>query len=161
LVTHDACTDQILHPCFPACFDEQKVHDSFIRMFASLLYNYRTGFVDHLEDKTISSITANDTAPISSPNMGRAYNNSNKKSLYFSKDKFLKQSDKDTRAFLHSLSNSQMFTQFITDRLLKSNQDPEILVFDEYIKLKLNRSKLKFVKEDTPFLNVSSKKALT
>jgi hypothetical protein len=47
-----------------------------------------------------------------------------------------------------------MFTQFITDRLLKSDQDPEILVFDEYIKLKLNRSKLKFVKEETPFLNV-------
>lgn len=49
-----------------------------------------------------------------------------------------------------------MFTQFITDRLLKPNQEPEILVFDEYIKLKLNRSKLKFVKEDTPFLNVKS-----
>jgi hypothetical protein len=48
-----------------------------------------------------------------------------------------------------------MFTQFITDRLLKSTQEPEILVFDEYIKLKLNRSKLKFVKEDTPFLDVS------
>lgn len=48
-----------------------------------------------------------------------------------------------------------MFTQFITDRLLKSSQEPEILVFDEYIKLKLNRSKLKFVKEDTKFLNVS------
>lgn len=47
-----------------------------------------------------------------------------------------------------------MFTQFITDRLLKSSQEPEILVFDEYIKLKLNRSKLKLVKEDTPFLNV-------
>lgn len=48
-----------------------------------------------------------------------------------------------------------MFTQFITDRLTKSTQEPEILVFDEYIKLKLNRSKLKFVKEDTPFLNVN------
>lgn len=48
-----------------------------------------------------------------------------------------------------------MFTQFITDRLLKPEQDPEILVFDEYIKLKLNRSRLKLVKDDTPFLNVS------
>lgn len=48
-----------------------------------------------------------------------------------------------------------MFTQFITDRLLKPDQDPEILVFDEYIKLKLNRSRLKLVKDDTPFLNVS------
>lgn len=49
-----------------------------------------------------------------------------------------------------------MFTQFITDRLLKSSQDPEILIFDEFIKLKLNRSKLKLVKQDTPFLNDSS-----
>lgn len=49
-----------------------------------------------------------------------------------------------------------MFTQFITDRLLKSSQDPEILIFDEFIKLKLNRSRLKLVKQDTPFLNDSS-----
>ncbi|CEP14755.1 hypothetical protein [Parasitella parasitica] len=141
LVTHDICTDQILHPCLPACFDEQKVHNAFIRMFASLLYNYRTGFVDHLESGSISASDANGIA---------------KQGIYFSKERFLKHSDKDTRAFLSSLSSSQMFTQFITDRLLKSGQDPEILVFDEYIKLKLNRSKLKFVKEETPFLNDES-----
>ncbi|KAL9544184.1 hypothetical protein MBANPS3_007762 [Mucor bainieri] len=141
LVTHDTCTDQILHPCLPACFDEQKVHDAFIRMFASLLYNYRTGFVDHMESGSITASDANGNA---------------KKGVYFSKERFLKHSDKDTRGFLSSLGNSQMFTQFITDRLLKSSQDPEILVFDEYIKLKLNRSKLKFVKEETPFLNDES-----
>ncbi|CAO0799383.1 unnamed protein product [Mucor circinelloides] len=141
LVTHDTCTDQILHPCLPGCFDEQKVHDAFIRMFASLLYNYRTGFVDQLESGSITASDANGNA---------------KKGAYFSKERFLKHSDKDTRGFLSSLSSSQMFTQFITDRLLKSSQDPEILVFDEYIKLKLNRSKLKFVKEETPFLNDES-----
>ncbi|KAI8370884.1 AEX-3 domain-containing protein [Choanephora cucurbitarum] len=139
LVTHDACTDQILHPCLPACFDEQKVQDAFIRMFASLLYNYRTGFVDQSED--VPFITNQDNS---------------KKSLYFSKERFLKHSDKDTRTFLSNLCSSQMFTQFVTDRLSKSSQDPEILVFDEYIKLKLNRSKLKFVKEETPFLNDES-----
>lgn len=149
LVTHDACTNEILHPCLPACFNEQKVLDSFIRMFASLLYNYRTGFVDHLDDKTSSSISANDS-------MNHEYINSKAKSLYFLKERFLKHSDKDTRDFLSNLTNSQMFTQFITDRLLKSSQDPEILVFDEYIKLKKNRSKLKLVKEDTPFLNDDS-----
>ncbi|RCH79776.1 hypothetical protein CU098_001223, partial [Rhizopus stolonifer] len=93
LVTHDACTDQILHPCLPACFDEQKVQDAFIRMFASLLYNYRTGFVDHSEDMPLVST-----------------NDPTKQSLYFSKEKFLKHSDKDTRAFLSNLCNSQMFT---------------------------------------------------
>ncbi|KAI8645606.1 AEX-3 domain-containing protein [Parasitella parasitica] len=141
LVTHNTCTDQILHPCLPTCFDEQKVHNAFIRMFASLLYNYRTGFVDHLESGSITASDANGVA---------------KKGVYFSKERFLKHSDKDTKTFLSNLSGSQMFTQFITDRLLKSSQDPEILVFDEYIKLKLNRSKLKFVKEETPFLNDES-----
>lgn len=79
-MTHDACTDQILHPCLPACFDEQKVQDAFIRMFASLLYNYRTGFVDQSEDAPF--ITNQDNS---------------KKTLYFSKERFLKHSDKDTR----------------------------------------------------------------
>ncbi|KAI9272513.1 AEX-3 domain-containing protein [Sporodiniella umbellata] len=144
LVTHDDCTDQILHPCLPSCFDEQKIHNAFIRMFASLLYNYRTGFVDQVEND-MSTISASNTT-----STGRA------KPLYFSKDKFLKHSDKDTREFLSHFSNSQTFNQFVTDRLLKSDQDPEIVVFDEYIKLKLNRSRLKFVKDDTPFMNDDS-----
>lgn len=85
LVTHDNCTDQILHPCLPSCFDEQKIQNAFIRMFASLLYNYRTGFVDHLDDHS-STITASNTT-----SSGRI------KPLYFSKEKFLKHSDKDSR----------------------------------------------------------------
>jgi hypothetical protein len=83
-VTHDECTDQILHPCLPACFDEKKIHGAFIRMFASLLYNYRTGFVDSVDERNGSSITANDGL-------------NNKKGMMFSKDKFIKHSDKDTR----------------------------------------------------------------
>lgn len=94
LVTHDTCTDQILHPCLPTCFNEQKVLDSFIRMFASLLYNYRTGFVDNLEDKSSPSISANDT-------------NTKSNCLYFSKDKFLKHSDKDTRVSLNIINKYQ------------------------------------------------------
>lgn len=49
-----------------------------------------------------------------------------------------------------------MFTQFITDRLTRSPREYEVLFFDELIKLKLNRSKLKLLKEDTPFLDVSN-----
>ncbi|KAI8085078.1 AEX-3 domain-containing protein [Halteromyces radiatus] len=149
LVTHDSCTDDILHPCLPACFDETKIQDSLLRMFASLLYGYRSGFMDPAEhpitNKT-SVLTNND---------GTGHHHL-RKSTYFSKDTFLKHSDKDTRDFLSTLTGSQMFTQFITDRLSKPKNDPEILMFDEFIKLKLNRSKLKFVKEDTPFLNDDS-----
>lgn len=90
LVTHNACTNQILHPCLPACFDETQVHDAFIRMFASLLYNYRTGFVDNLDGDSKSSITAND------------FNSTSKKRfMVFSKDKFIKHSDRDTRVKKH------------------------------------------------------------
>ncbi|KAI8139770.1 AEX-3 domain-containing protein [Fennellomyces sp. T-0311] len=147
LVTHDTCTDQILHACIPACFNERKVQEAFLRMFASLLYNYRTGFVDDTQE--LNGGTALASTGDYSRKMQRGV-------LYFSKEKFLKHSDKDTRVYLSQLVSSQMFTQFITDRLSKSSEEPEILVFDEFIKLKLNRSKLKFVKEDTPFLNDDS-----
>ncbi|KAI9247713.1 AEX-3 domain-containing protein [Phascolomyces articulosus] len=147
LVTHDSCTDQILHACLPGCFNERKVQEAFLRMFASLLYNYRTGFVDDTQELNGASALA--ATGDYSKKLQRGV-------LYFSKEKFMKQSDKDTRSYLSHLVGSQMFTQFITDRLSKAPEDPEILVFDEFIKLKLNRSKLKFVKEDTPFLNDDS-----
>ncbi|OAD78383.1 hypothetical protein PHYBLDRAFT_140478 [Phycomyces blakesleeanus NRRL 1555(-)] len=146
LVTHAVCTSQILHPCLPACFDEAKIQASFLRMFASLLCNYRSGIVDGVQEHGGNGFAASFAE----------YSVDKNGVLFFSKDKFLKQSDKDTRIFLSNLANSQMFNQFITDRLAKSSKDPEILVFDEYIKLKLNRSKLKFVKESTPFLNDDS-----
>ncbi|KAG0183459.1 hypothetical protein DFQ29_004403 [Apophysomyces sp. BC1021] len=145
LVTHEECVDQILHPCLPACFDEKWIQESFLRMFASLFYNYRSGFVDSAEERHGPSLASfGERSP------------EKKGNLYFSKDRFLKHSDKDTRAYLSHLADSQMFNQFITDRLIKSSQNSEVLMFDEYIKLKLNRSKLKFVKENTPFLNDES-----
>lgn len=96
---------------------------------------------------------------------------------FFSKERFLKGCDRDTRVicsviiinmhynitytfdvsqdYLSQFVNSQMFTQFITDRLTRSPREYEVLLFDEIIKLKLNRSKLKLLKEETPFLDVS------
>lgn len=61
----------------------------------------------------------------------------------------------DSQDYLSQFVNSQMFTQFITDRLTRSPREYEVLLFDEIIKLKLNRSKLKLLKEETPFLDVS------
>ncbi|KAI9304028.1 AEX-3 domain-containing protein [Cunninghamella echinulata] len=158
LVTHDSCTDQILHPCLPACFDETKIQDTFLRMFASLLYGYRHGFMDPSDTPIAnkSYIINNNNNNNQNNNVNGGGNRQRRKSIFFSKDSFLKHSDKDTRSYLATLANSQMFTQFITDRLSKPLNDPEILMFDEYIKLKLNRSKLRLVKENTPFLNDDS-----
>ncbi|KAI8066903.1 AEX-3 domain-containing protein [Gongronella butleri] len=143
LVTHDMCAEHILHPCLPASFDENKVHEAFLRMFASLLYSYRSGIK---ETATATSPGKNDTprTSVSSP------------SALFSKDEFLRHSDKDTRDYLAHLVDSHLFNHFITQRLTRARNDPEILMFDEFIKLKLNRSKLKFVKAGTPFLNDDS-----
>ncbi|KAI8377993.1 AEX-3 domain-containing protein [Radiomyces spectabilis] len=147
LVTHDTCMNQILHPCLPSCFDEENIQHAFLRMFASLLCHYRAGFVSTSAERNGMAFDMQDGNP------------KKRSPLVFSKEKFLKQSDKDIRTYLAHLTSSQMFTQFIMDRLSKSDQDPEVLIFDEFIKLKLNRSKLKFVKEDTPFLKDASYRA--
>ncbi|KAJ3096697.1 DENN domain-containing protein 4C [Phlyctochytrium planicorne] len=75
---------------------------------------------------------------------------------WFKKDDFLNSQDKDTRPFLTSLVETQSFAQFTLDRIERPESDYEILFFDESIKAKLNRSKLKFSKETTPFLKDST-----
>ncbi|KAI9318757.1 AEX-3 domain-containing protein [Dichotomocladium elegans] len=136
----------VLHACLPACFNERKVQEAFLRMFASLLCNYRVGCVDDTEELSAPALAST----------GDYARKMQRGMLYFSKEKFLKHAEKERRAYLSQLSGSQMFTHFITDRLSKPKEDPEVLLFDEFIKLKLNRSRLKLVKDDTPFLNDSS-----
>lgn len=79
LVTHERCAGQILHPCLPACFNERKVQEAFLRMFASLLYNYRSGFVS----------SADDAGGGDDLLYGQTH--------YFSKERFIKHSDRDSR----------------------------------------------------------------
>jgi hypothetical protein len=49
---------------------------------------------------------------------------------------------------------TQCFMQFVIDRHQKSINEFDILFFDESIKEKMNRSKLKLNKDTTPFLKV-------
>ena len=51
--------------------------------------------------------------------------------------------------------NSQTFSHFIAERTIKTYEDYDIRYFDEVIKAKLNRSRLKLSKGSTGFLNVS------
>lgn len=95
LVTHEECAEQILHPCLPACFNERKVQEAFLRTFASLFYNYRIGFVD-------------DPQEVNGPALASTGDYSNKLQkgvLYFSKEKFLKHADKDSRVSLGSVQS--------------------------------------------------------
>ena len=49
--------------------------------------------------------------------------------------------------------DTQAYAQFILDRVERPDDDYEIMHFDESIKQKMNRSRIKFTKEHTPFLN--------
>ena len=51
------------------------------------------------------------------------------------------------------LLETQAFAQFLLDRIERPENDYEILFFDESIKQKLNRSRMRFSKEATPFLS--------
>ncbi|OZJ01407.1 hypothetical protein BZG36_05672, partial [Bifiguratus adelaidae] len=143
LVAHEGCLRNIFHPCLPTAFDEHAVQEAFLGCFSSLLWNYRQAMTTDSGDASGGDFLQSSVAYI-----GRA--------MYFSKERFLKTADRDTRPYLATLVNSQAFTQFITERLRRSPRDSEILFFDEIIKLKLNQSKLKFVKEETPFLEDTS-----
>lgn len=51
------------------------------------------------------------------------------------------------------LVETQAYAQFILDRIESPEDDYEVLFFDESIKQKMNRSRMRFTKQQTPFLN--------
>ncbi|KAJ3077682.1 hypothetical protein HK102_005044, partial [Quaeritorhiza haematococci] len=57
---------------------------------------------------------------------------------------------------MSNLMETQAFAQFTLDRIERHESDFEVLFFDESIKAKLNRSKLRLSKETTPFLKDTS-----
>ncbi|KAJ3120452.1 hypothetical protein HK098_004585 [Nowakowskiella sp. JEL0407] len=90
---------------------------------------------------------------------------------WFRKEDFLNSVDKEVRPYLTHLIETQAFAQFTLDRALRhsgltsttqldkshmTSADYDILFFDESIKAKLNRSKLRFSKDSTPFLKDTS-----
>lgn len=54
---------------------------------------------------------------------------------------------------MNILVDTQGYAQFVLDRIERPENDYEIMFFDESIKQKLNRSRMRFSKEATPFLN--------
>lgn len=60
---------------------------------------------------------------------------------------------KNVSDYISSITNTQMFQSFITERIYHPN-DPEVLFFDDSIKAKQNRSKMNIArKQETAFLN--------
>ncbi|RIA95154.1 AEX-3 domain-containing protein [Glomus cerebriforme] len=148
IMIHDECLNDIVNPCIPASFDESKISEAFLRLFASLLKDYRY-FLANKINRSGTDSRACETVD----NGFGAVEDANE---LFKKDLFLKTVDKDAKAFLSNLLDSQSFSQFITERAIRESEDYDIRYFDEIIKAKLNRSKLKLSKESTSFLDDTS-----
>lgn len=82
--------------------------------------------------------------------------NNDLSSFGFQKDEFIMDFESEIRPFMKGLVESQAFAQFLQDRINTSATEYDVMVFDESIKQKLNRSRLRFSKETTPFLNETS-----
>jgi hypothetical protein len=84
IMIHDECLNDVVYPCIPACFDEPKVSEAFLRVFSSLLRNYRSFFTNN------TSCDADGTHD----NEFETVEDINE---LFKKDLFLKTSDKDEK----------------------------------------------------------------
>ncbi|KAJ1344288.1 hypothetical protein BSLG_001428 [Batrachochytrium salamandrivorans] len=146
------------HPC-SVVFREEKVRGSFFKVFTSLLKTYRNHLGSIYKPETVTSRTR---MSINMPNRstnGRAGAVGSDGTPmetgsedWFRKQEFLSDFDSETRVLMAQVIETQAFAQFVLDRVERPESDYEILFFDESIKAKLNRSKLKFTKATTPFL---------
>lgn len=105
-----------------------RVQEAFLRFFVALLKDYRRYLVT--ASKPASGAT---TKPS------------------FDRVAFLSSQKVDRAEFLVELCSTQQFDDFLTRRMY-SPGEPDLVFFDQSIDAKLNRSKLKLRKVDTPFL---------
>ncbi|CAG9334418.1 unnamed protein product [Blepharisma stoltei] len=79
-------------------------------------------------------------------------------SKFFSHHEFLETHPDNSRSYMKEMINSQMFSSFLEKKLRPKNNDDyfEVLYFDESIVAKMNRSKLKYTKASTPFIEDKS-----
>ena len=74
-------------------------------------------------------------------------------SLRFNKEEFVAAAPSEFQPFLEELTISQQFDDFVTRKMHNASDAPDIKFFDQSIEAKKNRSKLKLVKKETPFLH--------
>ncbi|KAI9325833.1 hypothetical protein DFJ73DRAFT_193343 [Zopfochytrium polystomum] len=151
MTIHKKCIALVENAPCTAIFSDKKIQGSFFKVFTSLLKNYRSFLVipDALKERNRldKSLVAEDSAAATST-LGMDLVQDD----WFRKEDFLKTVDRDSKAFLSQLVETQAFSQFTLERIERPESDYEVLFFDESIKAKLNRSRLKFSKETTPFL---------
>jgi hypothetical protein len=121
---------------------------SFFKVFTSLLKNYRSFILVPPEIQKASLGDGRLELDAAVVNDDFEFNAEN----CFRTSDFLNTQDRETRPFVSILVKTQAFSQFLFARIMRPESDYEVLFFDESIKDKLNRSRLKFSKDITPFL---------
>jgi hypothetical protein len=116
-----------------------RVQEAFLRFFVAALKDYRR------------FLRVPDTSTLGQPTPGSLdwIEWSNKHS--FDTNGFILSQKKLYESYLSELCATQQFDEFITKRLY-SPELPDIIFFDQSIDAKLNRSRLKLRKTETPFL---------
>eukprot|EP01028_Stygiella_incarcerata_P010470 TRINITY_DN5433_c0_g1_i2.p1 TRINITY_DN5433_c0_g1~~TRINITY_DN5433_c0_g1_i2.p1 ORF type:complete len:1189 (-),score=357.81 TRINITY_DN5433_c0_g1_i2:45-3611(-) len=111
-------------------FDPQTIQKGFFRFFLYLFPKYRQFLRAPKDGESLLSI-------VDDP---------------FRTDDFVNHHKPAVRPFLRELCGTQMFQQFIQDRIMPGGSVSEIMLFDESIQEKMNRSMLRLKKTPTPFL---------
>ncbi|KND02343.1 uncharacterized protein SPPG_02814 [Spizellomyces punctatus DAOM BR117] len=138
------------HPC-SATFDERKIQLAFLKVFTSLLRNYRQHLAS-AEELRGNVTPLSGASRSASQESFKALDMEMLQEQWFRKDEFLATCDKEAKPFMTQFVETQAFAQFTLDRVERPESDYEVLFFDECIKEKRNRSKLRIGKESTPFL---------
>lgn len=126
----------------------EKVQESFLRFFVSTLKHYR-------KFMHVPTDTAKESE---SPDGDCQRWNHQRRS--FDREGFVAWQKHDGQDFYRALSLTQQFDDFITKRLY-SPGEPDVIFFDQNIDSKLNRSRLRMKKVETPFLlNAKAHKVL-
>ena len=121
-----------------------RLQEAFLAFFVSTLKGYRKFLkIPQVEEKAqASSEQPPETESWMPWNTRRT----------FDRHAFIASQKPEYNAFLNELCATQQFDDFITKRLYTPDL-PDLIFFDQSIDAKLNRSKLKLKKVETPFLN--------
>jgi hypothetical protein len=119
MMIHEECLNDVIYPCVPTCFDEPKILESFLRVFASLLSNYRDFLVldnqQHMdsiiEDEFDSSTTTTSTTTTTTTTTTNTTTTTEDADELFKKNSFLKTVNKDAKV-IYFYKNYRMFLSF-------------------------------------------------
>ena len=157
---HSDCISSVeIHPC-EVVYSDDKIRQSFLKVFTSLLKTYRN-YIKHANQPDQNSKSPKRHSIHVITDTATSMDFSTELDTWFRRTEFLQEFDTETKLFMEQLIDTQAFQNFMLDRLERPESDFEVLFFDECVKAKLNRSRFRFTKETTPFLRDASYRVTT